>query len=165
MRRPTLVPLILLTAAAREAKAHTSWLRPNAAYEEALSGFVRRILQDEAFLSDFAAFATALIAPGRINSLAQTLIKLTAPGIPDLYQGSELWDLSLVDPDNRRPIDFARRRALLADLASLGPEQVLERMDEGLPKLFVIKRTLQLRREQPESFSCGHEDYWKDFYT
>lgn len=95
--------------AAREAKMHTGWERPDPDYENALKAFVEGVLSDPAFVSDLEAFVTPLIEPGRINALSQTLIKLTAPGVPDLYQGTGLWDLSLVDPDNRRPVDFAFR--------------------------------------------------------
>ena len=95
-----------MVKAAREAKAHTSWTRTNAGYEEALRGFVARLLDDAGFTADLAAFVAPLVDPGRVNSLAQTLLKLTAPGVPDIYQGTELWDLSLVDPDNRRPVDY-----------------------------------------------------------
>jgi (1->4)-alpha-D-glucan 1-alpha-D-glucosylmutase len=98
------------------------------------------------------AFVAPLIAAGRINSLAQTLLKLTAPGIPDLYQGAELWDLSLVDPDNRRPVDYPLRRRLLAVLDRATPKEIMARIDEGLPKLWVIRQTLELRRRRPELF-------------
>jgi (1->4)-alpha-D-glucan 1-alpha-D-glucosylmutase len=109
-------------------------------------------MEDRVFREDFADFVDRLVAAGRINSLAQTLIKLTAPGIPDIYQGTELWDLSLVDPDNRRPVDFTLRRRLLDALTSLSPEEVLARSDEGLPKLWLIRQALHLRRARPESF-------------
>jgi (1->4)-alpha-D-glucan 1-alpha-D-glucosylmutase len=84
------------------------------------------------------------------------LIKLTAPGIPDFYQGTELWELSLVDPDNRRPVDYDLRRRLLADLEGLSPEQIWRRMDDGLPKLWVIQQTLRLRRK---GFFAPGDDY------
>jgi len=103
------------------------------------------------------------VTRGRINSLAQTLLKLTAPGVPDIYQGTELWDLSLVDPDNRRPVDFALRRRLLHEMGHLSPEQILERMDEGLPKLWLLHRTLHLRRRHPEIF--GPEGGYKPLYA
>jgi (1->4)-alpha-D-glucan 1-alpha-D-glucosylmutase len=93
-----------------------------------------------------------LIYPGRINSLAQTLVKLTAPGVPDFYQGTELWNLALVDPDNRRPQDFDRRRSLLADLKDATPERVMQRFDEGMPKLWLIRNGLALRKRQPQWF-------------
>ncbi len=138
--------------AVREAKVHTSWGRPDPAYEEALLAFVRGALEDEVFRSDLQAFLPPVVEAGRVNSLAQILVKLTAPGVPDFYQGSELWDLSLVDPDNRRPVDFELRRRLLAELEGLDPEAVLARMDEGLPKLWVIRRALEVRGEHPEWF-------------
>jgi (1->4)-alpha-D-glucan 1-alpha-D-glucosylmutase len=90
---------------------------------------------------------------GRVNSLTQTLCKLTAPGVPDVYQGCEVWDLSLVDPDNRRPVDHDRIGALLADLDTASPEAVLARMDEGAPKLWVTRQVLRLRRDRPELFA------------
>lgn len=141
--------------AAREAKHHTTWERPDTEYEKALQGFVSGILADKDFLSDLEAFVMPLVLPGRINSLSQTVIKLTAPGVPDLYQGSELWDLSLVDPDNRRPVDFELRRRRLSELEGMRPEQVMAEMDKGLPKLYVIWRTLQLRKARPELFAPG----------
>ena len=139
--------------AAREAKAHTSWTHPDPVYEEALRAFVHAALADPAFTGDVAAFVAPLIAPGRVNSLGQTLLKLAAPGVPDVYQGSELWDLSLVDPDNRRPVDFALRRRLLAELRDgLLPEEILARADEGLPKLWLLRQGLALRRRLPGAF-------------
>ncbi len=138
--------LCYMNKAAREAKAHTSWRQPNAEYESALHGFIESILHDDVFRADLKRFVTPLIEPGRLNSLAQTLVKLTAPGIPDFYQGSELWDLSLVDPDNRRPVDYELRRKLLAELDGATPERVWKRINEGLPKLWVIRQTLNLRK-------------------
>jgi (1->4)-alpha-D-glucan 1-alpha-D-glucosylmutase len=138
--------------AAREAKAHTAWTDPDSGYEEALRGFLASVLDDREFLDDFTAFLQPLIEPGRVNSLAQALIKLTAPGVPDIYQGNELWDLSLVDPDNRRPVDFEQRRRLLAELRGASAEQILARSDEGLPKLWVTHQALLLRRRMPAEF-------------
>src|SRR5207237_9592406 len=103
------------------------------------------VLNDPEFTRDLENFVTALIEPGRINSLAQTLVKLTAPGIPDFYQGTELWDLSLVDPDNRRPVDYGLRRRLLGEMKTMTPEQIWDRIDDGLPKLWVIRQALKLR--------------------
>jgi len=138
--------------AAREAKQRTAWLDPHVAYEAALQAFVRATCADAAFMEDVRQFVAPLIAPGRINGLAQTLCKLTAPGVPDFYQGCELWDLSLVDPDNRRPVDYALRRELLADIENATPEAVLARPDDGRPKLWTIRRALALRRRHAESF-------------
>ncbi|HEX2642467.1 MAG TPA: malto-oligosyltrehalose synthase, partial [Thermoanaerobaculia bacterium] len=139
--------------AIREAKVHTAWTRVQTDYEEAVHTFVNAILADPEFVADLEAFVAPLVEPGRINSLAQTLLKLTAPGVPDLYQGTEIWDLSLVDPDNRRPVDYDLRRRLLADLQKgFSPEEILARMDEGLPKLWITHRGLRLRRRRPEAF-------------
>jgi (1->4)-alpha-D-glucan 1-alpha-D-glucosylmutase len=131
--------------ASREAKAHTSWTDPNPVYEDALRAFVEGVLNSTDFTRDLENFVTPLIEPGRINSLAQTLVKLTAPGIPDFYQGTELWELSLVDPDNRRPVDYGRRRRLLGEMKTMTPEQIWDRIDDGLPKLWVIRQALKLR--------------------
>lgn len=146
-----------LLKACREAKIRTSWHEPNAGYEDGLHEFVDTILADEAFRADLAAFVEPLILPGRINSLAQTLIKLTAPGTPDFYQGSELWDLSLVDPDNRRPVDFAARRELLARLASAPAADALAEWDSGAPKLWLVHRTLAVRAAHPAAFAGNHQ--------
>lgn len=140
--------------AVREAKTFTFWTNPYPEYEAALKNFVEAILSDPEFQQALDAFIQPLIEPGRINALAQTLLKLTAPGVPDIYQGTELWDNSLVDPDNRRPVDFDRRRTLLDELDSLSPDAILQRMDEGLPKLSVIRETLALRRRHPEAFGA-----------
>lgn len=145
--------LTYMEKAVREAKEHTSWNKPNKDYETRLHHFVQAIMQDETFKSDLESFIARLVHPGRINSLAQTLIKLTAPGIPDIYQGSELWDLTLVDPDNRQIVDFALRRQMLAEIKNLSPEQILTKMEEGLPKLWLIWKTLLLRKHHPEFFS------------
>ena len=133
--------------ASREAKAHTSWTDPNPDYDDALRAFVEGILGDAEFTGDLQNFVKPLVEPGRINSLGQTLIKLTAPGIADFYQGTELWDLSLVDPDNRRPVDYDLRRRLLVELKTMRPEEIWRRIDDGLPKLWVIHQTLKVRHE------------------
>jgi (1->4)-alpha-D-glucan 1-alpha-D-glucosylmutase len=138
--------------ASREAKVHTSWTKMNQAYEEAVRGFVADVLADREFTADLEAFVSPLVEPGRVNGLAQTLLKCTAPGVPDFYQGSELWALSLVDPDNRRPVDYGLRRQRLAALEGSTPEVIWGRMDEGLPKLWVIRQALALRRRQPALF-------------
>jgi len=138
--------------AAREAKAITSWTSPHEIYENALEKFVRGVLNDSTLMSRVQQFVLPLVAPGRVNSLAQTLIKLTAPGVPDIYQGTELWDLSLVDPDNRRPVDYAIRKRLLAELRDLSPGEIMQRSDEGLPKLWLIRQTLNFRKARPDLF-------------
>lgn len=146
-----------LLKACREAKIRTSWHEPNAAYEDGLREFTGTILADETFTSDLAAFVEPLVLPGRVNGLAQTLLKLTAPGTPDFYQGTELWDLSLVDPDNRRPVDFPARRELLSRCAKLAGREVVADWDSGLPKLWLIQRVLRIRRERAASFEGAHQ--------
>jgi (1->4)-alpha-D-glucan 1-alpha-D-glucosylmutase len=138
--------------ACREAKIRTSWHEPNAGYEANIAGFVEGVFQTPAFIESLEAFVAPLILPGRINSLAQTLIKLIAPGVADFYQGTELWDLSLVDPDNRRAVDFERRAELLARCRDLSASEVVRDWESGLPKLWMIHRVLALRRSRSADF-------------
>ena len=139
--------------ACREAKIRTSWHEPNTGYEANIRGFVEGVFQTPEFIASLAAFIHPLILPGRVNSLGQTLIKMIAPGVPDFYQGTELWDLSLVDPDNRRPVDFDMRADLLRRCRRLTAPEVLADWDSGLPKLWMISRVLALRRERTADFS------------
>lgn len=143
--------------ACREAKIKTSWHEPNPGYENSLKEFISGVYTSEDFLRSLGQFVGPLVRAGRINSLAQTLIKLTAPGVPDFYQGTELWDLSLVDPDNRRPVDYEARARLLERAAGLGVGAVMQEMDAGLPKLWLIARTLELRGQHPELFSGDYQ--------
>jgi len=145
---------LYLEKALREAKQRTSWTRPDPGYEEAVRDFALALLTDAQFIAELEAFLLPLIPAGRINSLSQTLLRLLYPGVPDIYQGSELWELSLVDPDNRRPVDFSLRRQLLAELPDLSGEQIMARMDEGLPKLWLLRQGLHLRRRRPEFFGA-----------
>jgi (1->4)-alpha-D-glucan 1-alpha-D-glucosylmutase len=154
--------------AAREAKVHTSWLAPNAEYEAALEAFVAALLGDAGerlFLPDLRRECRAFAWFGQLTSVSATLLKLASPGVPDVYQGSELVDLSLVDPDNRRPVDYARRGACLAAIDAIAHATPGERgarlralFDpplDGRAKLFVIARALALRREHPALFAYG----------
>jgi len=144
--------------ATREAKQQTNWTQQNAEFEEAMKSFIQRILESREFVADLESFVQRILEPGRINSLAQTLVKFTAPGIPDTYQGSELWDLHLVDPDNRCPVDYLLRVRLLVELEQgLAAEEIMKRAGEGLPKLWVIYKALQLRRQKPQRFGAGAE--------
>jgi (1->4)-alpha-D-glucan 1-alpha-D-glucosylmutase len=138
--------------ACREAKIRTSWHEPNTGYEENIRGFVDGVYATPAFIESLEAFIAPLILPGRINSLAQTLIKMIAPGVPDFYQGSELWDLSLVDPDNRRPVDFGLRAQLLGRCRALSAEDAVADWHDGLPKIWMTTRLLALRRRRPRDF-------------
>jgi (1->4)-alpha-D-glucan 1-alpha-D-glucosylmutase len=138
--------------AAREAKRSTSWISPNAEYEKALTDFIGELLGDperSAFLTDLRVLAETVAFFGRINSLVQTVLKITSPGVPDFYQGTELPTLTLVDPDNRRPVDFTATAQQLDSVEQL-PE--CERLTS---KLYVMLKLLQLRREDPELFAQG----------
>jgi (1->4)-alpha-D-glucan 1-alpha-D-glucosylmutase len=148
--------LTYVEKASREAKTHTSWIDPQPAYDTALRRFVEGVYADRALLDDVASFAEPLVAPGRVNSLAQTLVKLTAPGVPDIYQGCELWDLSLVDPDNRRPVDFGHRRALLEAVGrpATTAADTWADADSGAPKLFLTHRALAVRQARPHAFDA-----------
>lgn len=154
--------------AVREAKVHSSWINPNLDYEDALLRFVQGIISndgDNQFLKEFLPFQERVAWFGMFNSLSQTLLKLTVPGVPDIYQGNEVWSFSLVDPDNRSPVDFGRTREILRDLTAFlsVPDEVLvgrvrelmEEMEDGRIKLYLIWRTLSLRWEHPELFQYG----------
>lgn len=152
--------------ASREAKLSTSWISPNAAYDEALKSFVAEVLdsKNSRFLADFVAFHETVCDSGLFNSLSQTTLKLTAPGFPDIYQGQELWDFSLVDPDNRRPVDYAKRKWLIEEVVNRGREAesrlALCRELAGNPrderfKLFVTTTLLNLRKRLPDLFTDG----------
>jgi (1->4)-alpha-D-glucan 1-alpha-D-glucosylmutase len=160
--------LAYMHKATLEAKVHTSWVNPNEAYDRAVKDFVLQSLEDRKknrFLGDLQAFQRRVAFFGRLNSLSQVLLKLACPGVPDFYQGTELWDLSLVDPDNRRPVDYPGRRAMLAELKErvdsssrdLVPlaRELLETSWDGRIKLYLIWRTLQSRRRSPRIFSEG----------
>jgi (1->4)-alpha-D-glucan 1-alpha-D-glucosylmutase len=152
--------------AMREAKVRTNWTHPDTEYEKAVDDFVHALLdrrRSEKFFATFSPLATRISDIGIVNSLLQTLIRLTAPGVPDTYQGSELWDLSLVDPDNRRPVDYARRRSALADLKArwdsadrveLLRELWSTRQDARI-KLLLIWRLHEARRARPDLFTAG----------
>jgi (1->4)-alpha-D-glucan 1-alpha-D-glucosylmutase len=153
--------------AAREAKQHTSWINPDTGYEAALHDFISAVLDpaDNArFASDFIPFQRRISRIGLFNSLSQTLLKLTAPGVADIYQGNELWDFSLVDPDNRRDVDFGLRRRLLESLqAEFGDASsrtgqlrgLLDDMTDGRIKLYLVWKCLELRRRHPGLFQNG----------
>ncbi len=143
----------------REAKHYTSWTQPNEEYEGAWKAFITSVMGDKEFLEDVSRFVDTLLQPGRVNSLAQTLLKLTAPGVPDIYQGTELWALSLVDPDNRRLVDYDLRKSCVTRIETSTFEEVLEHMDAGWPKLWLIQKVLQYRNRRPELF--GPEGEYK----
>ncbi|MBI1901116.1 MAG: malto-oligosyltrehalose synthase [Planctomycetia bacterium] len=153
--------------AMREAKIHTSWISPNEPYERAAQDFVRAVLDDSprnAFLADFRPLAWHVAQIGLWNSLSQTLLKLTCPGVPDVYQGGDLWDFRLVDPDNRGPVDFARRREYLDALRERSDREIdpdalvrelLDTRADGRIKLWLIWQVLNYRRAQSGLFTTG----------
>jgi len=151
--------------AAKESKTFTSWLSPNPEYEGALIAFLDDILKrsnTNKFIEDFLQFEKRIAYYGALNSLGQVLLKITSPGVPDFYQGTELWDFSLVDPDNRRPVDFKRRIELLNGLVKQEAkgqqsmvEQLLKSWEDGRVKLFVTYKALNFRRSQNDLFQDG----------
>ncbi|MEJ2431056.1 MAG: malto-oligosyltrehalose synthase, partial [Deltaproteobacteria bacterium] len=154
-----------LIKAVREAKIHTAWLKPDHQYEDGCLKFIEQIMNNSTtneFLETFIPFQKKVAYYGIFNSLAQTLIKITAPGVPDFYQGAELWDLNLVDPDNRRPVDFSIRESLLrnikeesqADLLSL-VAKLLRNREDGRIKLFLISMALKARKQHANIFQMG----------
>lgn len=150
---------------AREAKSITSWLKIDREYEDSILGFIDAILEDSAdneFLNDFLSFQTKTAWYGALNSISQLLLKITAPGVPDFYQGTELWDFSLVDPDNRRPVDFQKRKRLLdslpqkeADGKPLPVDDMLASWQDGRIKLYLTCKALNTRRDHGELFQKG----------
>jgi (1->4)-alpha-D-glucan 1-alpha-D-glucosylmutase len=132
-----------LTKAMREAKLFSGWTNPNEAYENAVTSFAASVIKNRAFLGDFVPFQHRVAKFGLMNSLAQTLLKIAAPGVPDTYQGTELIDLSLVDPDNRRPVDYERRRAMLAGGR------------DGDAKMYLTSTALRCRRDNAPLFTLG----------
>ena len=147
-----------MAKAMKEAKVNTSWVQPNESWDSAVADFVAHILDPapkNRFLESFIPFAEEVARAGAINSLSQTLLKLAAPGVPDIYQGNEIWDFSLVDPDNRRPVDYEKRKRMLDSLGGATPEDMLGNWRDGRIKLFLTQRLLTFRRENPELFQRG----------
>jgi (1->4)-alpha-D-glucan 1-alpha-D-glucosylmutase len=148
--------------ATREAKVHTSWINPDGAYDDGLRAFIAAILGDRAFVEDIAAFQRPIARLGMVNALAQTLLKIASPGVPDIYQGQEIWDFSLVDPDNRRAVDYDLRQTMLSALRERMQgdrralcRDLLARWEDGAPKLYVTHVALSARRDHPGAFARG----------
>jgi (1->4)-alpha-D-glucan 1-alpha-D-glucosylmutase len=139
----------------REAKRRSGWTEPNQPYEQACEAFLRQLLDGRSaplLLDDIARFVTRIAAAGALGGLSQTLLRLTTPGVPDLYQGCEWWDFSLVDPDNRRPVDYAARARALDGAA---PAPLLQQWRDGRVKQYLIARLLDDRRKRPDLFAEG----------
>ena len=139
--------------AAREARRRTSWVRPNGDYESRLTAFIDATMDSREFMREFQPFMQTVARAGVANSLVHTVLKLTLAGVPDIYQGSELWDLSLVDPDNRRPVDYAQRASMLATLladfradAAATVHEAVANWQDGRIKLLLTALLLDLRR-------------------
>jgi len=152
-----------LSKALREAKQNSSWIAPHEEYERAVHEFVERILSDESqFLPDFLEFQGRVARAGALNGLSQLVVKIAAPGVPDFFQGSELWQLSLVDPDNRRPVDYKRRTAMLDALRRRETEDPVALIrdlaahpEQDEMKMLVTYKALQLRKQNPALFAHG----------
>jgi (1->4)-alpha-D-glucan 1-alpha-D-glucosylmutase len=147
-----------MAKALKEAKMNTSWIQPNEPWDAAMNEFVARVLDSSPknkFLPSFLPMAEEIARLGAINSLAQVALKLTVPGVPDVYQGNEIWDFSLVDPDNRRPVDYRRRAEMLESLNSAAPEELLRSWPDGRIKLFLTQRLLRFRRDHAGLFQHG----------
>jgi (1->4)-alpha-D-glucan 1-alpha-D-glucosylmutase len=148
-----------MTKALNEAKQNTSWIQPNEPWLAATRDFVAKILEPGSknkFLSTFLPVAQEIARLGAINSFAQTLLKLTSPGVPDIYQGSELWDYSLVDPDNRRAVDYKKRAEMLSCLSSKSAQELLQNWPDGRIKLFLTQSALRCRNEHVDLFQRGN---------
>ena len=157
-----------MAKAVREAKLHSSWINPNVAYDQAVAGFVERVLTGPAsseFLESFLPVQARIARVGLVNSLSQVVLKIASPGVPDFYQGSELWDLNLVDPDNRRPVDYETRRDALADVSAIlarppkdrigAIRELLTRWQDGRIKMLIAAAGLRARRDVPDLFLDG----------
>src|SRR5437667_802774 len=145
-----------MAKALHEAKINTSWIQPNEEWDASMRDFVAKILDPSRrnkFIPAFVPIAQEVARLGAINSLTQTLLKLTLPGVPDIYQGNEIWDYSLVDPDNRRSVDYSLGREMLGALPSTTPDELTQTWPDGRMKLFLTQRVLRFR--------CGHADIFQ----
>ena len=150
--------------ALREAKVNSSWISPNTSYENAITNFIEGVLTPgNSFLRDLEPFQKKISHYGMFNSLSQTLLKITSPGVPDFYQGTEIWDFSLVDPDNRRPVDYSVRMRMLEEIGKRGSEvsaaelarELTADKESGKIKLYMTYKALNQRRENREPFEKG----------
>jgi (1->4)-alpha-D-glucan 1-alpha-D-glucosylmutase len=138
--------------AMREAKAATSWTDPNEEYESAVTEFIGRLMASSRFIDELSTFVEPIAFFGMFNSLAQVVIKTCSPGVPDFYQGTELWDLSLVDPDNRRPVEYRLRKKLLGEVQEKSPRELLQNWKSGAVKMFTMLSALRARHQYREIF-------------
>ena len=149
--------------AIKEAKVNSSWIQPNEDWENAVKKFVAGILgPDHGFRSKFGPAAATIAWHGMLNSLTQTILKFTVPGVPDIYQGNELWDFSLVDPDNRRVVDFTLRQKLLEEVQNEKADTLFKTWQDGRIKMFITSQLLRLRQTAPALFEAGS---YNSFYA
>jgi (1->4)-alpha-D-glucan 1-alpha-D-glucosylmutase len=141
--------------AMREAKVHSSWIGPNTPHEEAVERFIRGAMADPAFCAAVKGFVDRIAHAGMCNGLSQVLLKIASPGVPDFYQGNELWDLRLVDPDNRQPVDYEKRRCVLKKVRNADPAELMREPGDGAIKLLVTQRALRFRRAHHDLFAEG----------
>jgi (1->4)-alpha-D-glucan 1-alpha-D-glucosylmutase len=145
-----------VTKALREGKTHTSWIDIDEGYERQTLSFVDRLYRNRVFLKDFVRLQNKLAYFGALSSLSQLVLKITSPGVPDFYRGTDLWDLSLADPDNRRPVDFAARMRIFDELKTQSaPEELVHNWRDGRIKMYTTWKTLQFRRSRPDLFREG----------
>ena len=145
-----------ITKALREGKTHTSWINLDEDYERRVLSFVDSLYANEKFLKDFTQFQNEIAYFGSLSSLSQLVLKIASPGIPDLYRGANVWDFSLADPDNRRPVDFSSRIEMLEELKKhANPPELLKSWADGRLKLYVMWRSLNFRREYSDLFVHG----------
>jgi (1->4)-alpha-D-glucan 1-alpha-D-glucosylmutase len=144
-----------VTKALREGKTHTSWIDINEDYEGRVLAFVDLLYGNEEFLKDFTPFQEKIAYFGALSSLSQLVLKITSPGVPDFYRGTDIWDFSLADPDNRRPVEFSSRIQMLGDLQSADLKELLEHWDDGRLKLYVTRKLLNFRRKHADLFLHG----------
>ena len=142
--------------AIKEAKVNSSWIQPNEDWEDAVKQFIAGTLApNHGFRSKFEPAAAKIAWHGVLNSLTQTILKFTVPGVPDVYQGTELWDFSLVDPDNRRPVDFTLRKQVLEEVQTENADTLFKTWQDGRIKMLITSRLLHLRRIAPALFETG----------
>lgn len=148
-----------MTKAIKEAKVNSSWIQPNEGWDEAVRKFIAALLgkpgRSSAFVKGFEPIAAEIAQIGMVNALSQTVLKLTSPGVPDIYQGNETWDFSLVDPDNRRPVDYEARQKMLEAVERAEPAEMLAQWQDGRVKMFVTRAVLHFRADEPRLFSAG----------
>ena len=142
--------------AVREAKVHTAWIKPDEKYESSILSFIEGLFANSRFLKSFLDFSGKVTYYGMLNSISQTVLRFACPGVPDIYQGAELWDLSFVDPDNRRPVDYAARKRILERIKKeKEPSALYDSYADGAVKMYALHRLLKMRADSGKLFTEG----------